>query len=225
VGAERDPFYFFCRFVVKHGFLRALGGLHVLHAHRLPAEGPAILAPNHTSYLDPPVVGCAVPRRVRYMAQHELFRAKAFGWLIRQLGAFPVHRGSADLSAIRTAERYLRAGEWVLVFPEGRRGDGSVLGSAHKGIAMLAERTGAVVVPMGLCHTAKVLPRGSRIPRRHLMRVVIGEPLSFAQVKEEFGLERARKVFGEMLMERIAGLLAEGGHPVARSSSPVPSPE
>ncbi len=219
VATERDPFYFFCRFVVKHGFLRALGGIQVLHTHRLPQEGPAILAPNHSSFLDPPVVGCAVPRRVRYMAQHELFRAKVFGWLIRRLGAFPVHRGSADLSAIRTAERYLSAGEWVLVFPEGRRGDGKVLGPAHKGIALLAERTGALVVPMGLCHTVKVLPKGARLPRRHLIRVVIGEPLSLQAVKEEWGEERARKVFGELLMVRIAELMAEGGHPVSFSPS------
>ncbi|MEM4408159.1 MAG: lysophospholipid acyltransferase family protein [Candidatus Caldarchaeum sp.] len=214
-----DPFYFFCRFIVKQGFLRALGGVQVLHSHRLPKEGAAILAANHTSFLDPPVVGCAVPCRVRYMAQHELFRAKAFGWLIRRLGAFPVHRGSADISAIRTAERYLSQGEWVLMFPEGRRGDGNVLGPAQKGVALLAERTGAVVVPMGLCHTVKVLPKGAKVPRRHLMRVVIGEPLSFAVVKEDWGVDEARRVFGDLLMGRIAQLMTEGGHPVAWNPS------
>ena len=87
----------------------------------MPAEGPAILAMNHRSNFDPVMAALTCPRQLRFMAKSELFEPKVFGSLIRKLGAFPVHRGKGDLAAIKAAFNIFKAGEVMLMFPEGGR--------------------------------------------------------------------------------------------------------
>jgi len=172
----------------------------------VPAFGPLIVAPNHTSYLDPPVAGSALDRQLFFMAKVELFGVPFLGWLIRQYGAFPVRRGVADRAAMRHAERLLRAGHGVLVFPEGTRSPDGRLTPGELGIAMLAMRTGAPVLPIGVDGTDRVMPRGTLIMRPACIRVNIGRPLRFDDLCRQGPVTRETL---EEAVRRITAALAE----------------
>ncbi len=215
--------YRFIRGFVKHVILRLLGGMRTLNSSREPAEGALIVAPVHLSFIDPPLVGCAMRRAITFMAKEELFRPFLLGPLIRSLGAFPVRRGAGDTEAIRLAIKLLQEGRAVLMFPEGTRGDGKTLGALTPGIAMLAKRTGARVLPLGLVGTEKVLPRGASKPRRSPMTVVFGETFTYAEVCGGEGDKNARNKFNEELERRLLALSAEGG--LALKTEPRTTPQ
>jgi 1-acyl-sn-glycerol-3-phosphate acyltransferase len=178
----------------------------------VPQVGPAILAANHVSFIDPVIVGVAVSRLVHYMAKEELFRFRPFGWLLRQYQVFPVKRRRADLQAMKRAILLLEQGEMVVIFPEGTRGDGIHLRPAKPGIGLIAARTGAPVIPVLHRGTEKVLPRGARFPRPYRITVTFGPPLRFAEAQAGES-EMEIVAFSQTIMERIAALNArsEGG--------------
>ncbi|MGO0122433.1 lysophospholipid acyltransferase family protein [Desulfothermobacter acidiphilus] len=121
-----------------------------------PRTGPVIIVANHQSYLDPVALGCALPRRVYYMAKEELFRIPGFGLLLKCLGAFPVKREELDRRALRTALNLLARGQVLGLFPEGTRGqEAGRLLPLQPGAALLALQSGAPVVPVALTGTRK----------------------------------------------------------------------
>lgn len=122
-----DDWLYRTGWVLVRGVARLLWKLEVVGAERVPLEGGLIIAPNHLSLLDPPLIGCACPRELRFIAKAELFRYGLFTKLIRRLGAFPVERGTADVGAIKTALNFLNEGRAVIIFIEGTRGDGTRL--------------------------------------------------------------------------------------------------
>jgi 1-acyl-sn-glycerol-3-phosphate acyltransferase len=145
----------------------------------IPAQGPLLIVSNHSSLLDPPIVGGMCPRRLTFLAKAELFRVPGFGWLIRHLGAQPLRREGADPSALRTAQRVLAEGKALLVFPEGTRGEEGVLRGAKPGAALLAVQSGATVVPAYVRGSGRAWPRGRRLPRPVKVVVTFGAPLRF----------------------------------------------
>lgn len=129
-----------------------------------------ILVANHVSMLDPVMLGIAVKRPVHFMAKAELFKNRLSAWFFGQLHAFPVHRGTADTSAIRTALQILRDNKLLGIFPEGTRNKGEELLPFHSGAAMLAQRTQSPIVP--------VLIRGTEKLRfRQKIEVLVGRPI------------------------------------------------
>jgi 1-acyl-sn-glycerol-3-phosphate acyltransferase len=174
--------YAFVRVLVTP-LLRVWLRLRVTGREHVPAEGAAILAPNHKSLADPFLVGLSVRKRhVRFMAKAELFKG-LLGWLLPRLGAFPVRRGESDAEAIETARTLLADGELVVVFPEGTRvGEPDVLGSPHRGAGRLAIETGAPIVPTAIEGTSHLwfgpLPK----PRR--IQVSFLEPVRAADASE-----------------------------------------
>ena len=164
--ASRGRLYAFVRALAKV-VLRGWFRFRVIGAEHVPAEGPAIVAPNHKNFLDPFFVGLALRRQVRYMAKGEMFRGP-LGWLFLRLGAFPVRRGAADAEALETARSILAAGGLVVVFPEGTRvADPDALGSPHHGAGRLALETGARIVPAAITGTSHLwrgaLPKLKRV--------------------------------------------------------------
>lgn len=113
----------------------------------MPSEGKAILCANHQSLQDPLVLATYVKRKMHFMAKKELFNNKLFGKILSALGAFPVARGQNDLGAIRTAFKLLGDGRALGIFPEGTRFTDGEMHEAKNGVAMIALRTGASVVP------------------------------------------------------------------------------
>lgn len=142
----------------------------------IPARGPLILAANHVSYLDPPLLGAATPRPVHFMAKQELFEIPVLHWVMPRVRAFPVRRGTLDREAIRQALNLLEQGHVIGLFPEGtRRREGGPL-PGQQGVAMLAARSGAPIVPVGLIGTRRWLStRPFPWPTRFVVR--IGAPI------------------------------------------------
>ena len=191
--------HYLCHWIARTFFAFSVEGQEYV-----PESGPVILAPNHVSYLDPVVVGIAVSRRIHFMAKKELFRNPLIGWFLRALQAFPVTRERVDPSTLKRTLSLLAAGHVVLVFPEGTRGDGQALRPAKPGIAVIAARSQAAVVPVFHWGAEQVLPRDGRRMRRAPLRVRFGRPLAFPTGGHAD--REAVEVFCGKLMEAIAAL-------------------
>jgi len=190
---------YLCRWIARTFFAFSVEGIE-----HVPESGPVILAPNHVSYLDPVLIGIALLRRVHFMAKKELFRNPLIGWLLRGLQAYPVTRERVDPSTLKRTLSLLAAGQVVLMFPEGTRGDGRTLGPAKPGIAVIAARSGAAVVPVFHWGAEQALPRGGHWVRRAPLRVRFGAPLSFRGGDRSD--REAVEAFGREIMEAIAAL-------------------
>lgn len=155
------------------GFWAVFGSVWRMQAHgreNVPKDGPVIIACNHISNLDPPVLGTASPRRISYMAKQELFEIPVLGPLIAAVGAYPVDRKGSATAAIKRSVEVLRAGGAVGIFPEGGRnitGENEVRG----GVALLASLGKAPVVPACIVGTGKA----NRLAQFH---VIFGKPLA-----------------------------------------------
>jgi 1-acyl-sn-glycerol-3-phosphate acyltransferase len=181
----------------------------------IPRTGPVILAANHASNADPVVIGAwltpRLGRRIHWLGKKELFDWPVLGWIARDGGVHPVDRSAADVDAFRLARRILDEGHVLMVFPEGTRSPDGTLQQAKDGVAMLALRTGAPVVPIAVVDSDLRWPRAQRLPRpggRVIMR--IGRPFRLADEVDEgaTGRGRAAKAAATArLMGRIAALL------------------
>ena len=158
---------------------RAVVRLRVEGAEHLPATGPVLLAGNHSGILDGPLVFFFAPRPPVLLTKSEIFVGvwpRPLGWL----GLVPVHRGAPDRAALRAGLAELTAGGAVGVFPEGTRGSGG-LEQIADGLAYLAVRSSAPVVPIAVTGTAAALPKGRAIPRfRSPVRIAFGPPVVLA---------------------------------------------
>jgi len=195
--------------VLFRAIFRLLCSWEVEGRENLPQKGGVILAPNHISYLDPPLAGSAVNRPVYFMAKRELFSIPILGWLIRRTHAFPVSRGAADRQALRKAQELLERGEVVVMFPEGRRSPDGRLQHAELGLALIAARARALVVPMALIGSDRALPRGSPFFRPAKIKVRIGPPLRFDEAANPHISRETLQPFADKIMEAIRQMLPE----------------
>ena len=175
----------------------------------VPPQGAFILASNHLSYLDPPMLGVASPRILHFMASASLFNHPGFGWVIRHLNAFPLRRDEQDPASIRLALQHLRRGRVLVVFPEGGRSRTGQLGKARPGIGLLAAHAKVPVVPVYLSGTDKALPRQARFIRLHKISVHFGKPLFFKEGPSSKGDRRASyQAFAEEVMASLCEIKA-----------------
>ena len=159
-------------------FARVFWRLSVEGLEHVPAAGPFVLAPVHRSNVDTFLVAAVTRRRLRYMGKDSLFRRRFWGWLFGALGAFPVHRGTADREALNRCVEVLRGGEPLVVYPEGTRRTGPAVADLYDGAAYLAARTGAPVVPVGIGGSDAAMPVSARLPRPGRVHLVVGPPLA-----------------------------------------------
>ncbi len=158
------------------GLVRAVYRIEVVGADRMPANGPAVVAPNHESFLDAIILGAAIPRELRFVAKAELWRSRLLAWMLDGLGAIPIERGRSDYLAAALVLQALKAGEAVVIFPQGAvRGDRAWKeGATHTALV-----TGAPLVPVRLVGTARALSRGRiGFPK---LRVIVGKPIEVAR--------------------------------------------
>jgi len=173
-----NPYYWFVYHAVKL-VGRICFRLRVVHHERMINDGPVILASNHESYLDPPLLGSVCDRAIFYLARKTLLTGPFFGWLLPKLNVIPIDQEGNDRSALKALIRILKAGEGTLVFPEGERTRDGSLRSALPGLGFVIAKTLAPVVPMRIFGAREALPRGSR--RVHLcpITILVGEPIHF----------------------------------------------
>jgi 1-acyl-sn-glycerol-3-phosphate acyltransferase len=189
--------------------LRAGYRIHVEGKERVPREGAAILASNHRSFLDSIFIPLVVPRRVTFVAKAEYFDSKKTAWFFRGVGQIPIRRegGTASELALEAAMGVLRDGGVFGIYPEGTRTRDGYMHRGHTGVARLALRSGAPVVPVGLIGTDEVQPTDKKMPRL-FKRVVMrfGEPLSPERYAESAHDHLALREFTDEVMYEIAQL-------------------
>ena len=197
-------------------FTKALTRIHIEGAiDEIPREGPVIIAANHASNLDAVVLGSwlipKIGRRFQWLGKKELFDWPVVGYLARHGGVHPVDRGAADVDAYRLAKRILDEGHVLFVFPEGTRSPDGTLQEARDGVASLALRTGAPIVPVAIAGSDRVWPRRQRLPRPGgRVTVCVGTPFRLADVLPPGIDKRDEKAAGTaIIMRRIAALLPE----------------
>jgi 1-acyl-sn-glycerol-3-phosphate acyltransferase len=140
----------------------------------VPETGPVILAPVHRSFADFGFAAFCTDRKLFFMTKDEMWSNKYLGKLLLSVGAFPVHRESADREALQRAEEVLRKDSPLVLFPEGTRREGTVIKDLMEGAAFLSARTGAPIVPIGIGGSDLAMPKGSAIPKPRTIQVVIG---------------------------------------------------
>jgi len=163
-------------------------------------KGGTIIAPNHASYWDPPLVGASLSGyEVYFMAKRELFRFPIFGTILKMIHTFPVERGKQDIAAFRKALRVLNGGKTLVVFPEGGRGKGGRLKPPQPGVAWLAHKTKFPVVPTLVVNTHRI----KNFPR---VTVRFGSPIYFGKGETEENEKSRYHDFACKVMEGIIKL-------------------
>jgi 1-acyl-sn-glycerol-3-phosphate acyltransferase len=152
--------------------------LEIHGREHVPSHGPFVLAPVHRSNLDFILVSALTRTRMRYMGKASIWNWRWGGKFVSMLGAFPVHRGSADREALRTCLEVIENGEPLVMFPEGTRRSGPVVEDLFDGPAYIAARTGVPLVPVGIGGSDQAMPVGTKLIRPHKIVLVVGEPIA-----------------------------------------------
>ena len=175
-------------------FCKAIFFVKVENIENIPKEGAVILAANHISLWDAPVLVSSIPRYMRAMAKKELFENRILAAILKLSGAFPVSRGTGDITAIKTALKTLKDGHIFTIFPSGRRVKKDEEAGAKAGVALIAARSGAPVIPIALCGGYRLF---------HRVTIKVGEPMYIkpADGKKPSGEEL--KSFADAVMEKI----------------------
>ncbi len=187
VSLAQGLFYEFCSLTLRIG-MRCFYRVKVLHAERVPPKGPLLIASNHESYLDPPLVGIyARPRHVSFVARVGLFTFKPFAWLISWLNATPIKGDGNDTSSIREIVRRLEQGNAVVIFPEGARTFDGKLQEFKRGIALLVKKGDAPVLPVAVAGAFEAWPRTRTLPGgfRSRVGVIYGDPIPAAELLKD----------------------------------------
>ena len=173
----------------------------VIGAENVPKEGAMIMAANHMSNWDPPILGTYLPRTVGYMAKEELFKPAIAGAIIKSLNAFPVKRGASDRGAIKMALNILKKGLCLGIFPEGTRSRDGKLHKAQAGVSLIAAMSKAPVVPTALIGTNKIWSKEEKFSQ---LTIVFGEPIYYeGKSKDKAALEE----FSQEIMKKIENLI------------------
>jgi 1-acyl-sn-glycerol-3-phosphate acyltransferase len=189
-------FYWFAYCIVK-----TLGAIFsprtVVGSANIPQDGAFIIAGNHLSIIDPFLIGLSLRRRISYMAKDALFHNQILKWMLQNVEAFPIRRGSADVWALRETLRRLKRGMPVVMFPEGTRKTSTMENKMQSGIGFLAVKGNVPIVPVHIKGSDKVLPPGAKLPKRNRVTISFGKPLIFSD--EQSYSEIVTQVMNEIL--------------------------
>jgi 1-acyl-sn-glycerol-3-phosphate acyltransferase len=203
------------RLAVKIAFF-LIARIHLRGRYNIPKRGPYIIASNHLSWTDIPLIPAYVPGKVVYMAKEESFYSKV-GWLVRFLGAFPVKRGEGDRQAIRAADEQLKRKKVFIIFPEGTRSKTQALAKAHAGLGMIALRSGVPVLPVAIWGTENALKKFGADVTISYGKPIVLKPKGKKITREdiESSTEEVMQQIAAMLPLRYRGVYAENNAPIS----------
>jgi 1-acyl-sn-glycerol-3-phosphate acyltransferase len=188
----KHAWYKLCR-----GMLRLIGvaAFQIRHTgmHNIPKQGPVLIAANHQSFIDPPLIGMGVPRILNYVARQSLLGFRPFDWLILSLNAIPLDQEGSALRGIKDALEVLKRGEALLIFPEGGRTLDGEIAPFLPGFRPLAVRGKATIVPTAIEGAYQSMPIGSPLPKPLPIHIHFGEPIR----PEEFDRYPKRELVAE----------------------------
>lgn len=185
---------------------RGLFGMKIVGREHLITEGPVLVASNHQSFLDPPLIGNLYQDEMVYLARKSLFTGFT-RWLYSQWNAIPVDQDRPDMASLKTIIRKLKEGHRVLVFPEGSRTLDGSLGEAAPGIGLIAAKSGATIQPIRIRGAREALPRGSARIRLARISVHIGPPIRLTP--QELTAAKSKEGYDQIarrIMDAIASL-------------------
>ncbi|MFN7064988.1 MAG: lysophospholipid acyltransferase family protein [Aquificaceae bacterium] len=187
---------------ITKGFFKRLFRVEVYGLENVPS-GACLVASNHRSHLDPPLLNAVFPEPLRFLAKEELFRMPLLGRLLPHMGALPVKRGSGDREVLELVIELMHYGCKVCIFPEGTRARRGEFLKPKLGVGLLAVKSQRPVLPVYIEGTDRILPRGAKLPKPgYSIKVFIGKSKVY---REEDSLKVYRKV-AEDIMERIKEL-------------------
>lgn len=172
----------------------------------IPKKGGILVAANHASFLDIPLLGCGIPRRVWFLGRHDLFPIPGLNALLRWLGWIPIRPDRFDRTGFRKAIRLIREGKAVVIFPEGSRTRDGRLHRGKPGIGVIVAETECQVLPAHIAGTYEALPMGSRWIRFHPVRVTFGKPIDFSADRQRHTGKEFYRHVSRAVMARIAEL-------------------
>ncbi len=196
--------------IILKTLLNAFFSLEIEGAENLPKKGPFIVASNHVSHVDPIVVGVACnTSQIAFMAKRELFDMPILGPWIKAVGCISVERNSGSSGSLKKAVQKLKDGGAIGIFPEGRRSPDGSLKKPEPGIGLLAAKSGAPIIPIYVSGTAKVMPKGQKIPKPYKIKARIGKIVDISQRSGLSGKREAYEFIGEKAIAAIAALKNE----------------
>ena len=178
-------FWYLLGYSLSKAIARTFFNYRVIGAENMIEEGPCIIAANHCSYLDPPLVGVACKRAIHYLARKSLLDVPILGPILPELNVIPVDQKNADRSALMGAIRVVKNGGAVLIFPEGSRSPDGQLQPPQPGIGMIAAKTGAPIVPVRIFGSFEALPKSRRRISCFGVTAVVGAPLVLEIVRSD----------------------------------------
>lgn len=191
-------------------FFRFYLGWRVCNPERVPLQGPVILASNHASFLDPPLVGAGIKRGINYLARENLFRFPILGWILHQWQVVPVDREGGGAKGLKAILDRLLQGGAIILFPEGTRSPDGKLQPARSGIGLTVIKSEAPVVPVRVFGTFEAYDRHTRVPRPlHQVIVKYGRPMSFQQLRAEAKIcskQRLKEIYQQVADEIMAAI-------------------
>lgn len=190
----------FVRYTVW-GIYKLVYNFHIEGIENIPQDRPLVMASNHRSYADPVILTMPMKRPVTYMAKEELFKNKLFGWFITKLGAFPVKRGAGDMQVIDDSIAILNSGRNLVIFPEGTRSKDGKVGKGKTGVALIAAKSGADVLPCG------IIFEGEKLKFRSKLTLRFGKVIPAEEIAVEDASPRALKDVKKRIMGAITELV------------------
>lgn len=156
---------------------KLLGRIRVVGAEKVPVDGPYVLAPVHRSNVDFALTSVVTRRPMRYMGKDSIWKSRLLGRFVSMLGAFPVHRGTADRDALRACTDIVEGGNPLVMFPEGTRMSGPTVQELFDGTAYVAAKARVPIVPLGIGGSEAMMPKGAKLPRPSRLVLVVGDPI------------------------------------------------
>ena len=183
----------------------------VYNSERVPSQGPVILASNHASFLDPPLVGAGLKRGINYLARDNLFRFPVMGWVLRNWQVVPVDREGGGARGLKAILDRLLDGGAIILFPEGTRTRDGKLQPARSGIGLTVIKSDAPLVPVRVFGTFEAYGRQMRFPRPRRVAVKYGQPMRFEQLRAEARVcakPRLKEIY-QQVADEILGAIAK----------------
>lgn len=204
MGAWYTFGYHFSKLVARTYF-----SFKVVHPERIIETGGALLAMNHQSFLDPPLAGICCRRGIYFLARKSLLDWPVLGPILPKLNVVPVNQERADMSALKTVIKLVRAGNCTIIFPEGGRTEDGKLQPAQPGIGLVIAKTLVPVVPMRIFGAFEAYPMGAKFPKPRRITIVVGEPIIFTEADLVGEGRELYQRLSERVMERIAAIQYE----------------
>lgn len=187
--------------------------LRVEGKENIPTDGGCIVVANHTSFLDPILICGIIPRIIHYITYAYFYYLPQLHWICKRVYCIPLKKNGKDISALKKALRLLKKGEFIGIFPEGARSETGELAEGEPGVALIALKANAPILPVGIRGAYEAFPKGSKFPKPHSITIKFGKPFmitDYMDVHTQKSSELQQKVI-DLIMSRIAEACSSAG--------------